>query len=508
MNFINIYFHNNNYFFLNLYKILIMDLISGFPKNLAYTLKKLENFTKQTVKVMPDRVKVNLGEVTRFKLPASAMIDFRTLAIYADATLYGSGNSGVAAGNYIYHLPRNTASLIQQLTITCNGVQLCNINDYNLLYNTLYDLEGADSSQITKRFLENADPSVYYWGKSVNSGGTPIGSVNPQNGEDANNYETARPIVINNFLGFLGSLSTPVLDLNDTGDVYIEIRWATPSVLWATTNTANAAAAQSYTNTTGCLLDNIRLTCAKINFENSEYYDLKAQKLLTDGLLVGYYDYWTARGTSGAKSGNFNINFNLNTNSLDQCIATFQKTDYSTIKNIVLNASGGAPANTKNFSQIMADPITNTTTTNGAIGDAFNQSYYFMRAGADLKTSQWSINSTNIDPYPLPPSEIWNANLIALGNNQIDFGTSGVHPGCLSLYHFLKYYFCHILSLENLSGDGQFFRSGLSGNGSTININYAAVFDGAQAGESVQPVIFCRSTKILSIQKGHLIAVY
>ena len=79
----------------------------------------------------------------------------------------------------------------------------------------------------------------------------------------------------------------------------------------------------------------------------------------------------------------------------------------------------------------MADPITNTTTTNGAIGDAFNQSYYFMRAGADLKTSQWSINSTNIDPYPLPPSEIWNANLIALGNNQIDFGTSGVHPGCL-----------------------------------------------------------------------------
>jgi hypothetical protein len=34
-----------------------------------------------------------------------------------------------------------------------------------------------------------------------------------------------------------------------------------------------------------------------------------------------------------------------------------------------------------------------------------------MRAGADLATSQWSINSTNIDPYPLPPSEIWNQNL-------------------------------------------------------------------------------------------------
>jgi hypothetical protein len=106
------------------------------------------------------------------------------------------------------------------------------------------------------------------------------------------------------------------------------------------------------------------------------------------------------------------------------------------------------------------------------------------------------------------PAKFSIKNLIALGNNQIDFGTSGVHPGCLSLYHFLKYYFCHILSLENLSGDGQFFRSGLSGNGSTININYAATFDAGNTAESVQPVIFCRSTKILSIQKGHLIAVY
>ena len=53
-----------------------------------------------------------------------------------------------------------------------------------------------------------------------------------------------------------------------------------------------------------------------------------------------------------------------------------------------------------------------------------------MRSGVDIATSQWSINSTNIDPYPLPPSEIWNQNLIAIGNANIDYGTSGVHSGC------------------------------------------------------------------------------
>jgi hypothetical protein len=476
-----------------------MDLVSGFPKNLAYTLKQLSNFTKQTVKVMPDRVNPSFGEVSRFKLPASAMIDFRTISIFADVSLYN--NVGTAAANYCLHLPRNTASLIQQITITCNGVQLCNINDYNLLYNTLYDIEGADSSQTSKRFLENADPSVYYYQGATSAANSAIGCVNAQNGALAGNTEVNRPIVINNFLGFISSLSTPVLDLNDTGDIYIEIRWASPSVLWATTN---VAAATAFNTTTGCQFNNLRMTCSKINFESSEYYDLKAQKLLSDGLLVGYYDYWTSRGTSVPKSSGVNMNFNVATNSLDQCIATFQKGDCSTIKNLVLNSSDTS-GSLITFNEYLGAQVTKANTT-ATLGDGFNQSYYFMRAGVDIATSQWSINSTNIDPYPLPPSEIWNQNLIAIGNANIDFGTSGVHAGCVSLWHFLKYYFCHILSLENLSGDGQMWRSGLSGNGSTVNINYSATFNGTNT-ENISPVIFCRSTKVLSIRDGHIISV-
>ena len=484
-----------------------MDLVSGFPKNLAYSLKQLSNFTKQTVKVMPDRTNPNLGEVSRFKLPAGAMIDFRTISIFADVYLYYGGLGNNNAG-YSLHLPRNTASLIQQITITCNGVQLCNINDYNLLFNTLYDLEGADFSQTSKRFLENADPSIYFTAGTVSAtGNSPIASVNAQDGTKTTNFETARPIVINNFLGFLGSFSTPVLDLNDTGDIYIEIRWASPSVLFGSLNTGTGATTNFATTTqtqSTSTFQNLRMTCAKINFENSEYYDIKGQKLVEEGLLVGYYDYWTSRGTAVAKSANVNINFNVATNSLDQCIATFQKSDYNTIKTLVLHNSGSG-GNNISFNTYLSTPDVDTDTTTG-LGDGFNQSYYFMRAGCDLLSSQWSINSTNIDPYPLPPSEIWNQNLIALGNANIDYGTAGVHPGCLSLYHFLKYYFCHILSLENLSGDGAHWRSGLSGNGSVVNINYSATFNSTN-GETISPVIFCRSTKVLTIKAGHLISV-
>ncbi len=54
------------------------------------------------------------------------------------------------------------------------------------------------------------------------------------------------------------------------------------------------------------------------------------------------------------------------------------------------------------------------------------------------------------------------------------------------------------------------WRSGLSGNGSTININYAATFAGQGTTantKTIQPVIFCRSTKVLTIRDGHVISV-
>ncbi len=81
------------------------------------------------------------------------------------------------------------------------------------------------------------------------------------------------------------------------------------------------------------------MTVAKLNFESSEYYDLKAHKLMGDGLMVGYYDYWTSRGTIFQKGTKVSMNFNVSTNSLDHCITAFQKGDCNTIKPFVLHSS-------------------------------------------------------------------------------------------------------------------------------------------------------------------------
>ena len=160
------------------------------------------------------------------------------------------------------------------------------------------------------------------------------------------------------------------------------------------------------------------------------------------------------------------------------------------------------------ISKILADPILylncdGTFGTNHFVnyaqGDAFCQSYYFRRCGNDLTSSQWTINSKAIDNYPLTPLEIFNKDLQYMGYNNIDMGSSGLHPGILSLYHWLKYYYIDICDLTNLAGDNAFWIAGLNSAGSSINIQYNATFPSTN-GASIIPVIFARSSKKLTIK--------
>ena len=150
------------------------------------------------------------------------------------------------------------------------------------------------------------------------------------------------------------------------------------------------------------------------------------------------------------------------------------------------------------FSNVLTQSLTDT------IGGLFNQSSYFRRNGVGLTTSQLFINNTPIMPQPLEPELIYNENLIALGNNHTDMGI-GVHPGCLSLAHFLKYYFCHIVSLENICAGESFYKTGLDGKASALNINWVSSF--TTAVDEVIPHIYCNCTRIMQVNEGHAITI-
>jgi hypothetical protein len=74
-----------------------------------------------------------------------------------------------------------------------------------------------------------------------------------------------------------------------------------------------------------------------------------------------------------------------------------------------------------------------------------------------------------------------------------------------SLSDFLKYYFTHIVSLENLSGTQEFYKSGLDGKSSALNIVWKQFYP--VTGGNVVPYIFAKCTRIVQVNEGNSIVV-
>jgi hypothetical protein len=83
--------------------------------------------------------------------------------------------------------------------------------------------------------------------------------------------------------------------------------------------------------------------------------------------------------------------------------------------------------------------------------------------------------------------------------------SSGVHIGCNSLAAYLKYYFTAIVSLENMQ-QGDFYKSGLDGRSSALNISLKMSFNCTSA-EVFIPYIFAKTTRLLVVNEGHSITV-
>jgi hypothetical protein len=476
-----------------------MEGFATFPKNLQYKILTLQGHSKTCVKLTPDRTAVKHGESFRVKLPSNTLIDLRTLCLYA------KGTCEVTSGEAV-HFPRNTSSLIKTLSVYVNGTLIERIDNYNILYNKLYDLEcGVD--QVSKRYLEISDPSVAYSVANDTTNASPNILTS-----SAATITTGRKLCVNNWLGFISSASCPCVDSNDFGVMEVECELANENVLWAsahaTAGTAPAPVGAKWK------LDDVHFTISKIVFNDPLYYNMKAAKLLSSGLQIGYQTYIASKGSVVTKS-TVSVNATVNTTSLDQLICCYGP-ETPSITKLQLFGSNNAAASLS-FAQVLTGynrTATNavsliTGQTDAAIhhntaGDAFNQSIFFKSDATGLGTSSIEINNTPLAPQPLEDYEVFNETLIALGNANLDMG-AGCHQGMRSLSDFLKYYFAHIVSLENISKNDDFYKSGLDGKSSALNIVWKQHYP--TTGGNVVPYIFAKCTRIMQVNEGNSISI-
>jgi hypothetical protein len=488
-----------------------------FPKNLAYNIKTLAGFSKTCVKLTPDRTAVKNGESFRCKLPSNTLIDLRTLCLYA------KGTAERTSGNPV-HFPRNTSSLIKTLSVYVNGTLIERIDNYNILYNKIYDLEcGVD--QVSKRYLEIADPSVAFSVATDQTNATPIINTLASTSSDTN-----RKLCVSNWLGFISSANCSCVDSNDFGVMEIECELANETILWAGAHTT----AGSAVNTIGASwkLDDVHFTISKIVFNDPLYYNMKASKLLSSGLQIAYQTYVASKGSVVTKSS-VSVNATINTTSLDQLICCYGPavpsiqplrlfgannandslnfaqvlSGYNGLTDNITTASAGAGSGAgtpAKLQRIGGQTGANTNEHDNTAGDAFNQSFFFKSDATGLGTSSIEINNTPLAPQPLEDYEVFNETLIALGNNNLDMSV-GVHQGMRSLSDFLKYYFAHIVSLENISKNDDFYKSGLDGKSSALNIVWKQSYP--TTGGNVVPYIFAKCTRIMQVNEGNQITI-
>lgn len=452
-----------------------MEQISGFPKNLAYNLKRLQgSYIKNKIRISSDKTSYNANERVMFNFPIGRMIDKRSIVMTAKCSTNTVGN----------YFPRGGLnSLIENLQITANGRILQSTQNYNFIWNTFADLSGYFSpEQQGKRLYENYDPSLLH--TNTQGEGVPAISIKHSNYNGNESYY----FCVNNWLGFLNS-SASTIDTNNLGQIQMVITLAPNGCLWIGSDGTNTATAGTYK------IEEVYLSLDTITFTNSLYYDLVKSQLEGNGLNIAYSDYLISVGSLVAKSATgITHTAQFSTNSLDQVIATFRPTGYDTITFLQLHSVSQSVANSRSYNQVLADPAANEGTYGG-----FNNSKYFIRDGGGIDYSSWYINSQPMTANSTP-IEIFNNTLQALDYLNLDIGSGGIHQGALSTGFYNKYYFADILSLENVSGDGNNWVSGLGGNGGVIQIQYNAKFK--TLTDNTYPIIIGKVSKILNIKIG------
>lgn len=466
-----------------------MEQISGFPRNMAYNLSKLQgSIIKQKIRINSDKSLYNANERAMFNLPPSRLIDTRSVVLTAKCTTTTNGN---------YFSRSGLTSLIENLQITANSRVIQNTQYYNYIWSALSDVSGYFSpEQAGKRIYENFDPSISH--TNVQGEGVPVTAIKTTDVGATESYY----FCVNNWLGVLNS-SAPMLDLNSIGNMQITITFAPSGALWlGGSSSADAkATAGSYK------VEELTLSMDTITFTNSLYYDLVKSQLEGNGLNIAYSDYLVSVGSLVAKSSTgITHTAQFSTNSLDQVIATFRPKNYDTQTVLLLGDATvdlTTRTNERASSLTYTEVLANVKANEGKFG-AFNNSLYFQRDGGGIDSSSWYINSQPMTANS-SPIEIFNNTLQALDYLNLDIGTGGVNGGALTTGFYNRNYFVDILSLENLSGDNNYWVSGIGANGGVLQVQYNARFK--TLTNEVYPIIIGKVSKIMNIKIGRNIDI-
>jgi hypothetical protein len=213
------------------------------PERMKFKFREIKNIFKHQIKFLPStgQQEVYAGQTIMCELPTNTIVDLASFTMQYVGQTTHAGKSGTGAANYVQtrFMPRNSASIIQELTVDINGQSRFSLNDYNMVWNILFDNTAAQDSLYRRSTgSENADPSRKYFkigDEIVERRGYPTA----KNPDAAGVTEDEKKIaydeqlyIIRSWLGLCSSQeTTTIIDTNLLGSVVIKIRLSNPTIL-------------------------------------------------------------------------------------------------------------------------------------------------------------------------------------------------------------------------------------------------------------------------------------
>lgn len=461
---------------------------ASYPAKFMLNVKKLSGgMNRQTIKILPDRTTCEPNGIMTFRMPLGAIVDLESLMWYFKVT--DSGTSPLTVG-------RNASNFIKRLSVNINNVSTMIINDYNLVHNIYSDLHNKNQS---KAFLSN--PQLADVEYSEGAGGAGIVAITAKGGTKADiTGLSATQFVVDNWIGILNSLSTPIVNSDLLGEVSIQIQIAPLQECVA------MVGGDVYSNETFSITDSY-MTVQALSFTDDSYYQSLSSR---ENLYYTFNDYIVTRFASVAKNTGINVTNYISAGSIDHILGTavFNETTPTRIVNYFGDGDGSTASQIGSLSEVLADKVgkvDSVGSTNN--GDLFNNLKALQRNLQHLDKSVFSINNKQLNYSPLNIYEVYQNNLTMLNNLNIDASANGFHEGCLSIYHFFKYYGFHLQAL-NLDDPDVAYISGLNTSGASASINWDCKFTGGSNTLSVVPVMITKLTKVLKVGRGRQISVY
>jgi hypothetical protein len=461
---------------------------ASYPAKFMLNVKKLSGgMNRQTIKVLPDRTTCEPNGIMTFRMPLGAIVDLESLMWYFKVT--DSGTSPLTVG-------RNASNFIKRLSVNINNVSTMIINDYNLVHNIYSDLHNKNQS---KAFLSNPQIADVEYSEGV--GGADIVAITAKGGTKADiTGLSATQFVVDNWIGILNSISTPIVNTDLLGEVSIQIQIAPLQECVA------MVGGDTYSNETFSITDSY-MTIQALSFTDDSYYQSLSSR---ENLYYTFNDYIVTRFASVAKNTGINVTNYISAGSIDHILGTavFNETTPTRIVNYFGDGDGATAGQYGSLSEVIADKVgkvDSVGTSNN--GDLFNNLKALQRNLQHLDKSVFSINNKQLNYSPLNIYEVYQNNLTMLNNLNIDASSNGFHEGVLSIYHFFKYYGFHLQAL-NLDDPDVAYISGLNTSGASASINWDCKFTGSGNTLSIVPVMITKLTKVLKVGRGRQISVY